>query len=737
MREQEFHSPNWVKISRLQTTNVFRIVCQTLLANQMRTLASLLIALLIHILPALQMMAADTSPRTITTGMVLTNAEQIRALTPAQSGQGIPVKLRGVVVDESQPREHAVIFADQTASIYVSAGPNLFASYHPRDLLEISGVTSKGEFAPCVIATNVVARERGNAVVPPPHPTTYQDLITGALDAQYVEISGVVRQTFPPSHGDETWRISLAANGGVIPIRIPLPQDPQIAPDAEVTVQAVCLYQFNKRRQALNPVLQVPHGRKVRVDKPAPPQPFDVPLQSLGSLLQFSPQTPFGHRIHVHGVVTLCHPDALVWIHDDASGLRLQTEQTDDLQPGDEIEVLGFPGYGASAPVLEDAIYKKTGNSAPPAPLTITNVTDAYDHQDDLLSIEATLTDIQPVINGVVLTLEHNNTVFKAILKLPFHPNVQPNWQLGSIVRSAGICDIVYDSAKPVMGVWHPQSFQLLMRSPADLTILEAPSWWNPTHLILVLSFFIAGLIVVGVGAAWAARLRLKEQDRNRKMAEAEFTAVLSERNRLAREIHDTLAQGFTATLLQLQLVRNAAKKDRDSLANHLDITEQLIRSNLREARNSIWQMSPQVLETGDLVTSLKDILKQLSQGVVATTHFEVRGRERRLPPIVESNVLRLGQEAITNAVKHAGATSLTVTMEFQDDQIVLVVRDDGRGFDPANPPRSEGGFGLIGMQGRAKEIKGKLEIRSTPNQGTELILSIPLADESNSTQTG
>jgi signal transduction histidine kinase len=703
----------------------------------MRTLALLTIAALTTVSLTKPMFGAGLVSPTSAKEMVLTNAAQIRQLTPAQAGQAIPVKLRGVVVDESQPSEHAVIFADQTASIYVSAVPNLFAGYHPRDLLEIAGVTSKGEFAPCVIATKVIARERGNAIIPPPHPTTYQDLITGALDAQYVEISGVVRQTFPPAEGDQTWRISLAANGGVIPIRIPLPQDTQIAPDAEVTVQAVCLYQFNQRRQALNPVLQVPHGRKVRVDKPAPPHPFDIPLQPLDSLQQFSPETPFGHRVHVHGVVTLCHPESSVWIHDESAGLRLQTEQTDDLQPGDEIEVLGFPGYGASAPVLEDAIYKKTGKTTPPVPLAIANATNAYDHQDDLVSMEATLTDIQPVINGVMLSLERDNTIFKAILKFPLHPNVQPNWQLGSVVRAAGICDIIYDNAKPVMGAWHPQSFQLLMRSPADLTILKAPSWWNPRHLILVLSISIAGLLAISGGAARAARLRLKEQDRNRKMAEAEFAAVLSERNRLAREIHDTLAQGFTATLLQLQLIRNASKKDQNSLASHLDKAEQLIRSNLREARNSIWQMSPQVLETGSLVNSLKDILKQLAEGVVSSTHFDVTGPERRLPPIVESNILRLGQEAITNVIKHARATCIRVKIEFQNNRIVLVIQDDGRGFDPANPPRSEGGFGLIGMQGRAKEIKGELEIRSTPNKGTELILSIPIGDEVNSTQTG
>jgi signal transduction histidine kinase len=104
---------------------------------------------------------------------------------------------------------------------------------------------------------------------------------------------------------------------------------------------------------------------------------------------------------------------------------------------------------------------------------------------------------------------------------------------------------------------------------------------------------------------------------------------------------------------------------------------------------------------------------------------------------VVENNVLRLGQEAITNAVKHAGARHIHVRLQFDEHQFSLTVVDDGRGFDPANPPRSEGGFGLVGMHGRAQELNGQLKIRTAPEQGTEVSFSVPLAAESNSPRTG
>jgi signal transduction histidine kinase len=211
-------------------------------------------------------------------------------------------------------------------------------------------------------------------------------------------------------------------------------------------------------------------------------------------------------------------------------------------------------------------------------------------------------------------------------------------------------------------------------------------------------------------------------------MAEAEFSAILSERNRLAREIHDTLAQGLTATSVQLQLAKISSDDGATATRHHLELAHQLVRGSLEEARNSIWNMRSQVLETGSLVTALKNILKHLAEGIVAQTHFDVTGRERRLPTVIENNVLRLGQEAITNAIKHSRAKNISVLLHFGDKNFFLTVTDDGCGFDPAPPPTSVGGFGLVGMRERAAELNGNLNLSTAANKGTEIKLSIPLA---------
>ena len=670
--------------------------------------------------------ALAESPQT--PGVLLTNAAQIRKLTAAQAAQAIPVRLRGVVLDQSSPAGRALILADQTAGIYLLAGTTLFSSHRRGDVLEISGMTDPGEFAPIVLAK--AARKLGVAAIPAARVVTYPQLITGALDAQWVEIAGVVRQYLDAARNSDTSRMMIATDGGIVPVRLAGPRNPQIQEDAEVRVQAVCLYQFNQKRQVLTPVLQVPAGVPVRVEKTAPSDPYSATVRSADSLLRFTPDGPTGHRIHVRGIVTHCQPGSLVWMRDESSGLRIQTRQAGHLQAGDQIDVLGFPAFGSSSPVLDHAVFRKTGSGQPPMPVTLTNTAAAFDHEDDLVATDAVLTQIQPMLEAVAFTLNKNGTVFKAVLKPPPNQRRPGDWQPGSEVRVVGICSLIRDEVGSVMGVWRPQSFQILVRSPADVSVIKPPPWWTPGHVILVLGIVSGALLLVTGVVTLLSRQRMREQARQRAMAEAEFAAILSERNRMAREIHDTLAQGLVATSVQLRLARKSANGAPESLSRHLDTAQQLVSGSLEEARNSIWNMRSQVLETGDLASALKGILKQMADGTEVKTSFEVTGRSRRLSPVIENNLLRIGQEAITNATKHAKAGRIAVELDFAEKQFRLTVSDDGQGFDTSRPPPSEGGFGLVGMRERATHLKGELSVCSAPGQGAQIILTIPLSGE-------
>jgi signal transduction histidine kinase len=664
--------------------------------------------------------------------ITLTNAEQIRELSATEAASSLPVQLQGVMTTEAGPNGSlAFVMADSTAGIYILGPTNLPFQLRRGDLLAVDGVTAPGEFAPIAVAKTI--RLLGKAPVPTPLKVTFDQMIAGNLDAQPVEFSGVVRSWEPITAANEfgKWHMELAVEGGKLTVGSNGEHPPELQPDAEVRVEGVCFYQVNDKRQVLSPTVLISRDTPVTLLKPAPANPFDAPVRSVASLLQFSPKADYRHRVHVRGVVVYQQPPVGIWIRDETSGLLVQTHQHAEMNPGDGIDVVGYPLYGSETPILEDCIFKRFGPGPAPAPVALTDLNQAFNHEEDLVSIDALLTEVQPILEGWSFTLEKNGTAFKAILPLPLQERAKEPWSPGSQLRITGICSLISDDSRPVIsGVWRPHAFQILLRSPDDLTVIVPPPWWTPRHIVFLFALITGISLVAATIVMVTTRLRLREQAARRATAEAEFSAILSERNRMAREIHDTLAQGLAATSVQLMLAKKNINGGPDPLKHHLDTAQQLVRHSLNEARNSIWNMRSHILETNDLEGAVKTVLKHFCEGTGVETTMEHLGNPQRFAPVVENNLLRVAQEAISNALKHSHAKKIAVKLEFGEKQFRLIVLDDGTGFDPGASPDHRGGFGLVGMRERATELKGDLKVTSDPVKGTEVILAIPLAGE-------
>ncbi|WP_341531016.1 PAS domain S-box protein [Nostoc sp. UHCC 0302] len=205
----------------------------------------------------------------------------------------------------------------------------------------------------------------------------------------------------------------------------------------------------------------------------------------------------------------------------------------------------------------------------------------------------------------------------------------------------------------------------------------------------------------------------------------AEAASILEERNRMAREIHDTLAQAFTGILAQVGAAKQVLTDDLEATEAHLDLIKELARTGLVEARRSVVALRPQLLEEGSLQSALHCLVAQLRTAAMDTTlYYEIEGAVYSLPTEVESNLLRIGQEALTNAIRHANADEIRVKLGYDRDQFCLRVRDNGQGFGVGSIPASEG-FGLLGMSERAERIGAQLTIRSQPGEGTEMIVTV------------
>ena len=233
--------------------------------------------------------------------------------------------------------------------------------------------------------------------------------------------------------------------------------------------------------------------------------------------------------------------------------------------------------------------------------------------------------------------------------------------------------------------------------------------------------FYLLCVLLLALTAWQLYRLRV------RRIA-LQFRAVLAERNRIAREIHDNLAQDILGISVQLELVARLMPAAAESAKGHLDRARMLVRNSMTEARRYVWDLRSQELQKKDLPAALRDTTKRLTAESEIETVVEVAGPLRPLPIEVETNLLRIGQEAVNNAVKHARAKRIEVGLNFETRKVQLSVRDDGRGFDPSEQI-ADGHFGLLGMHERAEQIGGVLSIDSAPERGTQIAVEVPLND--------
>ncbi|EST38863.1 hypothetical protein N566_05265 [Streptomycetaceae bacterium MP113-05] len=210
-------------------------------------------------------------------------------------------------------------------------------------------------------------------------------------------------------------------------------------------------------------------------------------------------------------------------------------------------------------------------------------------------------------------------------------------------------------------------------------------------------------------------------------LVQAREAGVADERRRLAAEIHDTLAQGLTGVITQLQVVRDTS--DPGVAREHLARAQSLARHSLGEARRSVHDLAPGALARNALPAALETAVEEWGARTGLQTGFTVTGPVEKLHDEIEASLLRIAQESLANTARHAAASRVGVTLSFMDGEVTLDVRDDGRGFDPgAVAPRSgSGGFGLGGMRARAERLAGRVDVESEPGHGTAVSARVPL----------
>lgn len=694
---------------------------------------------------------------------VITNASDIISLSAKDALTGLPVLITGVVTATESNWVGRFFVQDASGGVFVDnvnhPGPAV------GDLVRVTGVSHPGGYAPVISKPHW--EKIGTAPLPEARPVTIERLMSGTEDSQRVEFSGIVRAA--QISGSET---EIEVTSGGYRLRAYFP----IAPDLDlqsligdkVLLKGTVAAAFNAPlRHFITVTLFIPQLNDFVIEESPLKNPFDEPLTPLNGIAQFRKNSSLESRVHVKGVVTYQRNGEDLFIQDDTGGLQIKTRQLTPVVPGDVVEAVGFSAVDNFLPVLEDASFRKTSDpqvEPQPKSATINGLLEGI-HHADLINLRGRLID--RLSKGIgqnednsttrtTLVLQTSNFLFTAEKDTSEPNSLLDAIPIGSLVEINGICLLESGDDGKI------KSLRILLPTSHDIRIIEKPGWFTPQHLLITLAIVFTVLIVAITWIVMVVKrnsmlkssmrekelaqyelqhahdqleervkertAQLKVEMTARKESEVQFRATLTERTRLAQELHDTLEQTMTGIALQMDMVASQFGKNPDSAAHHLKLARNLMRQSQIDVRRSVWGLRSRATEQFNLTNALITNSRQIADGVSMRVEIKTSGEAVALSEVAEENLLRIGQEAITNAVKHSGATLTTINLEFDSSKVILQITDNGKGFVPETcvGPK-DGHFGLLGIHERTERLGGKLLITSAPENGTTIHVEIPV----------
>jgi diguanylate cyclase (GGDEF)-like protein len=458
------------------------------------------------------------------TERVLTTARGAHDLPLEEARKGYRVQLKAVATyyDPFIDKRHAALFVqDASGGIFVSVTSPPASGIQAGDLVEIEGRSATGDYAP--IVTQAAIRVLEHSHLPARAPAvSYTELLSGEYDGQWVQVAGIVRSIQSFGKNVSLW---LAMSDGELTattIREPGADYSRLI-DAKVSIQANAAPAFNRKLQMTGVRLLFPSLLQVKIDQPAPTDPFTQAPIPIANLLRFTPGIAYQHRVHVRGRVTLYWPGRSLCIQDEAGdGLCVQIGQTEPAGLGQIVHVAGFAaiGSGGLSPTLKDAVFRIMGPGATVSPMPV-SLAQAFQGDVDgrLIQLEGQVIANEHASKDPTLLLASGKYLFPVILPSSIR-RFLPEWRVGSFVRVRGICSVQAQPDEMVReGFKTPEYFKILVRSERDLTILRRPSWWTPEHLLPVLGVV---LLMTLAALGWVAILRSRV---------AQQSAVIREQN--------------------------------------------------------------------------------------------------------------------------------------------------------------------------------------------------------------
>jgi signal transduction histidine kinase len=556
--------------------------------------------------------------------------------------------------------------------------------------------------------------------------------MSGGLDAQWVEVQGVVLSA-------TNYDMELGIKGGRIPCWCRVSQRDRLDRylGAVVRVRGVVLviHARGHDRPIVGVRLDIPSYKFISLETPAPADPFLAPTRHAKDLLVYDPGETAFRRVKVTGQI-IHQRNGVCYIMEGTNGLRLIPNSGDRAAVGDVVEAVGFPDidspFDKPLLTLREAVIRKIGRMPLPAPIRVApDDLLNREHDSTLVHLESRLLSVSQYRAEQVLELQAGTRVYLA--RLDTGSGQMLPLRVESRLDLVGVYAIRSDKAAP---------FELLLNSPADIRVLKLPSWWTTQHALVVVC---AMAVVILLAVAWigllhqqvgkrtaqlsAANQSLKAEIAERERAENELVhmrlqrLVEQERTRIARDLHDDLGSRVTQIVLLLNELALQNRLPQPGAPEHPLEISAAAQEIIQTLDETVWVVNPRNDNLPHLISYLSqfaiDFLK--AANVRCRLDFPDHPPAQTLSAEMRHNLFLAVKEALNNAVRHAQATEVRLSMAIHEKSLVLAIEDNGRGFE--RPPGDPSADGLRNMRQRMEEIGGQFNIESALNSGTKVTL--------------
>jgi signal transduction histidine kinase len=676
---------------------------------------------------------------------------------PNEEGLHIKARTSGII-NHISDQQTEIAIQDGKAAIWLPMHVN-----RPRDLklgqkVEVGGYLQKGRFAPDFVVQSLeVIGEPG---LPEPENITGSELLSGSFDCHFVELSGIVRAVQPWSAlGRDHAIVHLDAKGTRILVLTPGNQLERLfgLVDAVVRVKGITAVAVNESGQVLTAQMRVTHPEFIEVLEP-PRDVSTLPLTPLKGLLGHPVSGAPGHRIRTRGTVTHSQNDESFQIQDEEHGVRVWT--TGKIEPpalNSFVEVIGFPKPGPVSPTLEDGQVRILGASTALEPAVMNTAREAFSHEGRVVRVSGRLVETQTDVSPARLLLKDGSLLFAAEFNGSIPRDALPA-RPGAIVRVTGIAEGSLASPQQEEGYLKSRDLLIRLRNLSDVQVVEPAPWWTPLRLAVALAatgsalltvMFFASLLtrknkslvvaeaeLVSARDALAKRVETRTDQLHAQLSArrdelSEYSAVTAERNRLARDLHDSLEQTLAGAALRMDaandLLPNPGATDSEPARRQMEKAAELLRLSQTQVRRTVWGLRSLALEKHKLAEALRDSVRMLTEDTGIATTLNLDEGDAGLSNEQECELLHIAQEAVANVLKHAKATHLEITLLRKDGMIVLTVKDNGHGFDPAIPIENDSPhYGQQDMRERAQLLGASLTVRSEVGGGSCIEVTLP-----------